>query len=479
MFYFPVGALTSKPYAFVSRPWEVVSSEGIDFFDSYLTPIRIDEKGLKIIRILPVVDNFNVGDWISDRVRFSYSSQDNQRIYNNFVFYDENNYIFPAKLLSFLFFISVSKSSSIFYDFGVPSSIEVQSFFYTFSTIYNQRFFNSTNTNVLDFYSGRNFRKEFCSGKKFEDFMASESNLNTAAFFVVNFNTRFASPSFNSFLRNKISRSPYSMFFFGSSFYNNFANFSNFGSNISYFLKFVSSKAKVNKIVYDNFKLFVLSPFSFNLSYYSSYSSNFFLNTFSFNSSSIISSELNFSSFGSSNKNNFFNYDSSIFFNSYSSNFFSSPVKFNFLVESNYDFSCISDKNNTPDFMFSFPYPFSYNSTFFSFSGIHKEFSSYKKLVSVSRIVNDLFFFYFPFYSSSHDFYPYYYSFSSYFYDDYVRDNSRFSGNKMFSTKFNISSDSFFSLESARSHYLRSPVTRYSVPLVLQYSRLRANIYNH
>lgn len=49
----PVGALTSKPYSFTSRPWELVSTESIDIFDSLCSNIRIDSRGSELIRVLP------------------------------------------------------------------------------------------------------------------------------------------------------------------------------------------------------------------------------------------------------------------------------------------------------------------------------------------------------------------------------------------------------------------------------------------
>jgi len=49
----PVGALTSKPYAFLSRPWELKSTESIDLFDSIHSNIRIDTRGYDIMRVLP------------------------------------------------------------------------------------------------------------------------------------------------------------------------------------------------------------------------------------------------------------------------------------------------------------------------------------------------------------------------------------------------------------------------------------------
>jgi NADH-quinone oxidoreductase subunit G len=65
----PVGALTSKPYAFVARPWELSKTETIDVSDAVGCAIRIDTRGREVMRALPRV-NENVNDeWISDKAR--------------------------------------------------------------------------------------------------------------------------------------------------------------------------------------------------------------------------------------------------------------------------------------------------------------------------------------------------------------------------------------------------------------------------
>lgn len=64
------GALTSKPYAFLARPWEFKSVDSIDLFDSLGSNIRIDLRGDKILRILPRSNDSINEDWISDKIRF-------------------------------------------------------------------------------------------------------------------------------------------------------------------------------------------------------------------------------------------------------------------------------------------------------------------------------------------------------------------------------------------------------------------------
>lgn len=68
----PVGALTSKPYAFTARPWEVQSVDSIDTSDSLGSNITVQVIGSKIMRVLPKANDSINGDWITDRARFSY-----------------------------------------------------------------------------------------------------------------------------------------------------------------------------------------------------------------------------------------------------------------------------------------------------------------------------------------------------------------------------------------------------------------------
>jgi NADH dehydrogenase (ubiquinone) Fe-S protein 1 len=76
----PVGALTSKPYAFTSRPWELSSFETIDIFDSLGSNIRVDVKGNVIMRILPKLNEEVNEEWISDKIRFSYDGLRKDRL---------------------------------------------------------------------------------------------------------------------------------------------------------------------------------------------------------------------------------------------------------------------------------------------------------------------------------------------------------------------------------------------------------------
>ena len=76
----PVGALTSKPYAFSARPWELKQTESIDVMDAVGSNIRIDTKGNKVMRVLPRNNDEVNEEWISDKTRFFWDGLSLQRI---------------------------------------------------------------------------------------------------------------------------------------------------------------------------------------------------------------------------------------------------------------------------------------------------------------------------------------------------------------------------------------------------------------
>ena len=76
----PVGALTSKPYAFTARPWELKKTETIDVMDALGSNIRVDTKGREVMRILPRNHDGVNQEWISDKTRFIWDGLRSQRL---------------------------------------------------------------------------------------------------------------------------------------------------------------------------------------------------------------------------------------------------------------------------------------------------------------------------------------------------------------------------------------------------------------
>ncbi|MBO0663791.1 NADH-quinone oxidoreductase subunit NuoG [Jiella sp. MQZ9-1] len=76
----PVGALTSRPYAFQARPWELSKTESIDVMDAVGSAIRVDTRGREVLRILPRVNEAVNEEWISDKTRFIWDGLRTQRL---------------------------------------------------------------------------------------------------------------------------------------------------------------------------------------------------------------------------------------------------------------------------------------------------------------------------------------------------------------------------------------------------------------
>ncbi len=81
----PVGALTSKPYAFKARSWELKRTEGIDVMDAVGSSIRIDSKGNEVMRVVPRSNDEINEDWITDKARYCYDGLLNQRLDKPFI----------------------------------------------------------------------------------------------------------------------------------------------------------------------------------------------------------------------------------------------------------------------------------------------------------------------------------------------------------------------------------------------------------
>jgi NADH-quinone oxidoreductase subunit G len=76
----PVGALTSKPYAFAARPWELRKTESVDVLDAVGSNIRVDARGGAVLRILPRLNEAVNEEWISDKTRFAVDGLGKRRL---------------------------------------------------------------------------------------------------------------------------------------------------------------------------------------------------------------------------------------------------------------------------------------------------------------------------------------------------------------------------------------------------------------
>jgi NADH-quinone oxidoreductase subunit G len=206
----PVGALTSKNYAFVARPWELRSIESLDIFDTFGSRIRIDSRGMNILRILPSYNKFINEEWISDKIRFSFDGLHKQRLQNPMLKNIEN-FLFLEVSWVFCFSIFFKNLFDLHFQFFSKNNIKqfpISVFFGSTTDIVSllvlKKFLNFLNING-SFISAQHF---FLNNNKF-DFLGffffnnylSFDNKEYDSFFLFLLNPRLEIPLLNLKLR--------------------------------------------------------------------------------------------------------------------------------------------------------------------------------------------------------------------------------------------------------------------------------------
>lgn len=123
----PVGALTSKPYAFNARSWELNKTETIDVMDAMGCAIRVDSRGREVMRILPRINEEINEEWISDKTRFVYDGLKLQRLDRPYIRNQENKLVptsFEDAFLAIKNAINKNKSQKIGALIGDLTSVE-------------------------------------------------------------------------------------------------------------------------------------------------------------------------------------------------------------------------------------------------------------------------------------------------------------------------------------------------------------------
>ena len=132
----PVGALTSKPYAFIARPWELKTVDSIDISDAIGSNIRIDYKETEIVRVLPRLNEEINEEWISNKTRFMYDGLKHQRLIRPYI--KSINTLIASNWVDSLAIIKIVMESKIFYSpyivgvCGVNNDLETLLGFKTF-----------------------------------------------------------------------------------------------------------------------------------------------------------------------------------------------------------------------------------------------------------------------------------------------------------------------------------------------------------
>lgn len=197
----PVGALTSKSYAFKARPWELKSLESIDILDSLGSNIRVDVKGNEIVRILPKRHDYLNEEWITDKIRFSFEGLKNNRIIFPMYRTDRDS-LLQSCSFPFLFNHLITRINNISNN-NLKVKVELSSYFTSaqdYLHIYN--FFSLLeidnvhyNSNVLD--SNVDFRYNYLVNSSLRIFTYFDSYL------LDNINLKTVNPLINSRLKHR------------------------------------------------------------------------------------------------------------------------------------------------------------------------------------------------------------------------------------------------------------------------------------
>lgn len=256
----PVGALTSKPYSFVARPWELSSFNTIDLNDIMHVNIRVDVRDTKILRILPRLNSKLNENWISDATRFSYDGFFLNRLTSPYML-DTSDSITICSWLNILFEFKKLQYKKV--NFVLGNFVDAET-----SLLVKYICNKSGNFSILNLSQKliiNDFRLNFFFDRKFFD------ELNTFnSIFLFNTNLRLENPLLNLRLKKLVDKNLIKVFSFGSSFGYNFLNYNN-GSSIKHFLNFIEGKSILNALLIK----FNKNLFIFNWNFFNKLKNNF------------------------------------------------------------------------------------------------------------------------------------------------------------------------------------------------------------
>jgi hypothetical protein len=240
-----MGALTSKPFSFAARSWELLDRLAFDCTDTFFSTLKVSFRGKTVIRVLPDFSTNLLSEWISDRVRFSYDSLQNQPEFDSI-------YQFRISKLSqsFLhFFFKRFYMGSYFFDFVSAQQIRAITDFSGFSG----RFYSDL--------SHLNFDSRTSYSFAYSQILQKSSFKN---YFLLGINLRYQLPVFTVALR-KLSTLNETFFFNFGYFTNNLVGDINFGSSIKIFQNVIRGKSKISRIYYSASSVVFTNPFIYPL----------------------------------------------------------------------------------------------------------------------------------------------------------------------------------------------------------------------
>ncbi len=259
----PVGALTSKVYAFKARPWELKINETIDLTDSFGSTIYVSVKEAEIVRIMPKKTEDSTSSFISDKTRFSFDSVKHLRLLNIYIKKNSWEKINWQLLLNFF----SNKFLTKFNLFIIPEDLDYQNIQ---KLLHLQKI---SNLKVIVTSLNKSLNSNFYANKLF--FNTNIVNNNTKFCFLLSSNLKIESILLNIKIRNKFLSSSLEIYSSGfnssSNFFNSFVTF-----NVTSLIKIFEAKHFFSKkIILNSFPLFILGSSINNYIFKTNF--NFFL----------------------------------------------------------------------------------------------------------------------------------------------------------------------------------------------------------
>ncbi len=229
-----LGALTSKPYAFKARSWELRNTESIDLFDSLCSNVRIDVRGSEIMRILPINNDLINEEWISDKARYAYDGLNRERFINPMI---KNDKLFVKSSWKNAFdFIKKNTFNPTFKNFIIETGnfVDLESLISV--NEFSKRIINTIRPSIN--YNIKN-QADFQ-----EYYLLNEDIFNIVGpkvFILIGINLRLENPILNIKLKKLSNNKNVIIAYIGSNYENNL-NLIHLGNNLSVIKEIISGK---------------------------------------------------------------------------------------------------------------------------------------------------------------------------------------------------------------------------------------------
>jgi NADH dehydrogenase (ubiquinone) Fe-S protein 1 len=256
----PVGALTSKPYAFTARSWEMENVETIDVMDSIGSNIQASTKGNKVMRVLPRINEEINEEWISNKTRFSYDGLSKQRLMSPMV-KNASTGLFEEITWKSSFQLLEKKLKGIS---GKDLGAIIGGFTDINASLGLKSFLNSLGSSNIALENIKNNEVLFDENFNFNTTLADISKADVCL--VVDLNPRYDLTVLNLHLRKKVIQNDLNIGYIGSSMDLTY-NATHLGTSLSDYLKILKGNSPFCKVLKNAKNPIIIHPTETNVSF--------------------------------------------------------------------------------------------------------------------------------------------------------------------------------------------------------------------